>query len=139
MAVDREQARQRGSYGLAADVCARLAEVPPAADAALTEIPGNRPYRAFGGVAFHAAVNPQACPRCVCRAVCSPPAVVPHLSGAQEGHTSQWGIDGANSANGILGARSVRARLTLGDTPGDAGGLSIMDNTRQERAPAFGR
>lgn len=63
---------------LAADVCARLAEVPSAADAALTEIPGNRPYRAFGGVAFHAAADPQTCTRCgVCASVCPTGAIDP--------------------------------------------------------------
>lgn len=63
---------------LAADVCARLAEVPSAADAALTEIPGNRPYRAFGGVAFRAAADPQTCTRCgVCASVCPTGAIDP--------------------------------------------------------------
>ena len=57
----------------------------------------------------------------------------------QKSHTSQADAVGANSANGIWGARSVRARLTLGDTLGGAGGLSIMDSTRQERAPTSGR
>lgn len=63
---------------LAADVCARLAEAACAADAALTEIPGDRPYRAFGGVAFHAAADTQACVRCgVCASVCPTGAIDP--------------------------------------------------------------
>lgn len=63
---------------LARDTVARLAEAASAGEAALAEVPGNRPYRAYGGVAFHAAADPGRCIACgACAELCPTGAIDP--------------------------------------------------------------
>lgn len=63
---------------LARDTVARLAKAASAGEAALAEVPGNRPYRAYGGVAFHAAADPERCIACgACTELCPTGAIDP--------------------------------------------------------------
>lgn len=63
---------------LARDTVARLAKAASAGEAALAEVPGNRPYRAYGGVAFHAAADPERCIACgACAELCPTGAIDP--------------------------------------------------------------
>ena len=61
---------------LAHATLARLAAVPTAAEARLADLPGNRPYRAFGGVPFHPRADASRCTRCgACAAQCPTGAI----------------------------------------------------------------
>lgn len=55
---------------------ARLAAAPTAAEVRLANLPGNRPYRAFGGVPFHPQADASRCTRCgACAAQCPTDAI----------------------------------------------------------------
>ncbi len=72
VAVGRPDTEDLSAVDAAASrVMTKLAASADAGAAGLFEIPGNRPYRDFGGVAFHPEADPKRCTSCgACAAAC---------------------------------------------------------------------